>query len=1053
MGIFKETLNRYVRKQLESRQKIISTNENRSNTPAFHAYTTNKYCNIRMASGVDITDNELLELTGENTKIGKVVLENDLKGYGLAKNYILQGGTLLNPKGAKTPAMRRGFPGQGRPLGGAYGDPLMRGNAKEGYGIVPMPGITDFNIRTKSAYGSLREGKVNFVCHNLRQLAVLEILYMRPGYPVLMEWCWDPYIDNKGKIVKGADIDTHYISNNVDFFKGKMSQKNVCAEIARQREKSYGNYDAILGLCKNFSYSARPDGGFNCTTELMAVGESITSLKGKNYEIKDVQVAVTDTNNNTTTESQTVIIPHILDFLEKTHDYVYNAGTDVDDDARITTTEGGNELLGDEDDDIVVGKNFNRSAAYHDTPQRRGTNWITFYYDRINVYNIPYADVKELYEAQYFGKVNGVIDPMGPGAVYKNFHTMHFVKGRSKWKEAVANVLLANPSVIMSIPGAGVLGILAYVWLATSQAAARSITEGYIRLDALCYIINMFCMNSLPNNSSERTNVFQTMNYNPAHGGTHKAFRVNTFKTYEGDLDSVIGNQSGTTNWKASIADCSTDPYVCLMPTQVQDQHRMYSYSNEYCQPIKNSFGYPDGSGGNDFDTQFIRCFPTHASHNKKTVKNSLESIGHIQVNIRYLLKCHDSIFKMGKENSKYSLGKFMSTVLDGINSVMGNGIKLSMTSDNQFPNVTQIVDLNHSPKTDFKDIFEFNVLSNDTIVRDFSFNSAVPSAMSSTIAVGAGDPDNVTDLDGVTFAAMNRGIRNRLYQPSSFGKKKGLTNEEKKEIQDKYNAEMLEILQLGNTIADYQLQITSGTILNNTEGNKKSISLAKSNLSRLQTLVNQVATKGPDGMQLPKKNPPASTPIPIKIDMTLDGIGGMVIGQLFRVNETRLPLQYRNKNVIFVVVAEEQKIDANGQWTTKISGQMQLFPDEVAAKPPTQTSINLSNFNPVPFAKRLALALSGLTEDEQVVESIFFGEGLSDLELQKIQLEFNSSTDYTDPNGVFSDDQLLHEKIGSDYRYNATSTTGVTGTAGQTGNQLAAKMFTILGHGPWWSY
>ena len=222
MGIFKETLNKYVRYQLESRQKIISTNENRSNTPAFHAYTTNKYCNIRMASGVDITDNELLELTGENTKIGKVVLENDLKGYGLAKNYILQGGTLLNPKGAKTPAMRRGFPGQGRPLGGAYGDPLMRGNAKDGYGIVPMPGITDFNIRTKSAYGSLREGKVNFVCHNLRQLAVLEILYMRPGYPVLMEWCWDPYIDNKGKIVKGADIDTHYISNNVDKEKNHM---------------------------------------------------------------------------------------------------------------------------------------------------------------------------------------------------------------------------------------------------------------------------------------------------------------------------------------------------------------------------------------------------------------------------------------------------------------------------------------------------------------------------------------------------------------------------------------------------------------------------------------------------------------------------------------------------------------------------------------------------------------------------------------------------------------------------------------------------------------
>ena len=1044
MGIFKETLNDYISKQFKARQKVISIKENRSATPAFHAYTTNKYCNIRMASGVDITNNELLELTGEGTKIGNVVLENDLKGYGLAKNYILQGGTLLNPKGAKTPAMRRGFPGKGRPLGGAYGDPLMRGNAKDDYGIVPMPGITDFNVRTKSAYGSLREGKVNFVCHNLRQLAVLEILYMRPGYPVLMEWCWDPYIDNSSipKIVKGVNIDKHFISNNVDFFKGNISQRNVCAEIARQRKLSFGNYDAMLGLCKNFSYSARPDGGFNCTTELMAVGESITSIKGKDYKIHNVEVAVTDTNNNTTTDLQTVTLPHILDFLEKTHDYVYQQGTTKSDDTRISTTEGGDDKLGTEDDEITTGKNFNRSAAYHDTPDRKGEKWITFYKDRINVYNIPYADVKKQYEEQYFGKVNGVIDPDGPGAVYKSYHTMHFTEGRSKWKEAAANALLANPGILLS-GGGTVLGIMAYLWLATTAAAARAITEGYIRLDALCYILNMFCMNSLPKNHEERTNVFQCMNYNPARGGTSKAFRMNTFKRYEGDLDKIISGQSGTTDWKSSIIDCSTDPYVCLMPGQLSDQHTLYNYSDEYCQPIKNSFGFPDGSG-NSFDSQFTRCFP----QGEKTQQESFKSIGHIQINLRYLLKCHDSVFEMGKENSDYSIGKFMAKVLEGINSVMGNGLKLSMTSDNQFPNITQIVDLNHEPKTEYPDIFEFNVLSDDSVVRDFSFNSAVPSAMSSTIAVGAGDPDNVSDLDGVTFAAMNRGIRNRLYQPDSFGKKEGLSDEEKKEIQDQYNAEMLEIVQLGNSIADYQLQVSSGTILDNTEQNKKSISLAKSNLSRIQTLVNIVSTKGPDGMQLPKTNPPASTPIPIKIDMVLDGIGGLVIGQLFRVNESRLPLNYRNKNIIFVVVAEEQKIDANGNWTTKISGQMQLFPDEVPAKPPTQTSINLNNFNPEPFAQRLADALHAVNDDEYVVESIFFGEGLSDLEIQKVQMFFDADTKYTD---TLLRSLTLSDWIEDDYRYSGTSSTGVTGTASKTGNELAREMWKKLGKTPTW--
>ena len=56
MGIFKESLSKYVENQLNLRQNIIRTSTDRSTNGLFHAYTTNKYCNIRMASGVDITN-------------------------------------------------------------------------------------------------------------------------------------------------------------------------------------------------------------------------------------------------------------------------------------------------------------------------------------------------------------------------------------------------------------------------------------------------------------------------------------------------------------------------------------------------------------------------------------------------------------------------------------------------------------------------------------------------------------------------------------------------------------------------------------------------------------------------------------------------------------------------------------------------------------------------------------------------------------------------------------------------------------------------------------
>ena len=68
-----------------------------------------------------------------------------------------------------------------------------------------MPGITGIDIKSKSAYGSLRQVTVSFVAWDIRQLEELELLYMRPGYTVLVEWGWAPYLDNDGKLSKNID--------------------------------------------------------------------------------------------------------------------------------------------------------------------------------------------------------------------------------------------------------------------------------------------------------------------------------------------------------------------------------------------------------------------------------------------------------------------------------------------------------------------------------------------------------------------------------------------------------------------------------------------------------------------------------------------------------------------------------------------------------------------------------------------------------------------------------------------------------------------------------
>ena len=258
----------------------------------FYAYTVEKQAIIRMMSGVDLKDNispELLEIdydgkgnrihgefSTKNARLDEIYLKHAM---GLAKQYILEGGTRhYNDQGGNK-GMREGFTtgkfDDDTVRGFSYGDRDIRADAADGFGIVPMPGIIDAEIRTKSDNGSIREAKVNFVCYNRRQLEILELLYMRPGYPVCLEWGWNPYISNDFK----REDNNYSIKNK--FFSSNQNMNTLNNIIREYKVESGGNYDGFIGFIKNFSFKAREDGGYDCTTEIMAHGEILESLKSQ----------------------------------------------------------------------------------------------------------------------------------------------------------------------------------------------------------------------------------------------------------------------------------------------------------------------------------------------------------------------------------------------------------------------------------------------------------------------------------------------------------------------------------------------------------------------------------------------------------------------------------------------------------------------------------------------------------------------------------------------------------------------------------------------------
>lgn len=158
------------------------------------------------------------------------------------------------------------------------------------YGIRPQPGIQNMDIVSYNKYGSLRKATINFQVWTKEDLDACEILYMRPGMSVLLEWGWSLYI--KGSGTSGDPFRVNDMGGGIDVLSPKVHTLHQALAAIEQKQKEYNyGYDGILGFVKNFKWSIRPDGGYDCSTELVTAGELVESINtAKPLADNDVQI-------------------------------------------------------------------------------------------------------------------------------------------------------------------------------------------------------------------------------------------------------------------------------------------------------------------------------------------------------------------------------------------------------------------------------------------------------------------------------------------------------------------------------------------------------------------------------------------------------------------------------------------------------------------------------------------------------------------------------------------------------------------------------------------
>jgi hypothetical protein len=233
----------YVATQIEKRKALVNKDYRSSSELN---WLSNKNVWIRVSSGA-------------NVKYGNMGYQG-LQGDELSKKYILQGGLLNHLPGADIYSLRSGIGPDG-----AYG---IGGTD---FGLTPMPGMTNISIKTGGKLGTLKEITIDFVCHNMEQLNIMEALYMKLGFGLLVEWGHTYYIDNKTEKIEN-------VPQPLPFY-GIHTKEELMGAITTHRKLHSGNYDASWSTIKNFTYALAKNGTFNCQVQLVGAGDILESLK------------------------------------------------------------------------------------------------------------------------------------------------------------------------------------------------------------------------------------------------------------------------------------------------------------------------------------------------------------------------------------------------------------------------------------------------------------------------------------------------------------------------------------------------------------------------------------------------------------------------------------------------------------------------------------------------------------------------------------------------------------------------------------------------------
>jgi len=948
MSIFKDSFHPSIQEQLKTRQTAIN-----NRTPQNLTYYNSRNAWIRLSSSVNVYNGK-----GSPTDTGSYT--NDL-----AKQYILQGG-ILNNENARA--------GIGN-FSNAYSNVGSDGTLYR-LGIRPMPGITSVDVKSLGAYGSIREATVNFQCWDIKQLEDLELLYMRPGYSVLLEWGWSPYLNNNGDLVTTVDytdiINTKWVKEDLYSQQYARATDGNYVDVKGNKKSVTGfkgNVDSMYGTVKNYSWKARMDGGYDCQTTIISLGEVIESLKVNYAPLDNLSSVISGKgliSNNIVSQDNTVFTVG-SDSLSKSYSNNILAGifTELYAIGRRVAIDNSNEVKEGKPyvlTDKKYGINYDlfiKNIEINSNEQNKSNQTKTVGNSPTQVYitletlthllnnyvllrdknsKTPYTSISVLEK----GATN--IDPVsGSGYLLSLAHplelsidpTVCLIKNklwpRVKFISTDLNAVDPNKGTPASPARYGTANIDENFWRTIATLINKANGDNvypYTESDALITYVQSI-IGSGPNSIENIKEIQRQFIYVlPKSNYNVEVVNGKKLTDYENFYDLL---NEGLTATRVGIDKAlgvdkynysSEDPSDLIFKAAKEDpkivSQAQLNIENKKIEKTTNDLN--DSIENIKFLDKLSKPYFT-----KDEWTTELGIIGNIYVNVNMLydLCISDQLKNQDKkEKNDIALYDYIKNVLSRISTAIGEVNNFDLFVDE---NVVRIIDINYvdrnDPNTAYKNAFVLDVHNLNSVVRSYSLESKIFPDQSTQVAIGAQIGGAALGVDATTLVDFNRNIIDRIIPV----KDTPTTNEN-----DDFQSKLKSLVSSLTVLAQYFNDLSYGVF--------KDVKFDANSVGNYSNSLKDIINYYKDISNSKIKN---KSIIPTSLSIEMDGIGGIIIGNLFRIPDDILPKGYKGNNAgskLGYIVTRMGHSLQNNDWITRLEAQMVILDDPKGGNP------NLSN-------------------------------------------------------------------------------------------------------------